>query len=259
MQYAIANLVFIGVTILANAIGMTRWLTGSSIKDVSDEYKTKSTPSPAAFAVWLFIYGFLIWFGVYNVLNENLYGDIPSVIIILITVFNILWVFLFIYRWLEFAHLTLLIQGLLLLVVYYRYRIFYSKDMDWQTAFIIYGWVSLYLAWMVVASCLSEIMIDYKDEDKQDPPKTLSNTYSQYAAVRTTAIKIALIGSLMLIWRNDYFFGFVILWSLIFLYLRNSKMSEDTKDTKTTLMISIGLVLVSAGVSVALFLNNITF
>lgn len=255
--WEIANLVTWSVAIVVNGIAaFTNWINGTTIQKVSDDNPTKLTPERFTFGIWGVIYGFFLLFTIYTLVHLDVLVRQLTIWVILLAVFNIAWVFTFLYEYFYLSFITCLLQIASLVGIYHIYAIKYTNSMTVVTAFVYYAPFSIYLAWVIFATVANaSIVIFRKSTDK--------NEAGQTGAIILAALLYSAIASAMLIFRNDFAFGLVALWALVGLLIKDYTIqdknlgSDETDWIQTTLIISIVILLASAGVSIYLFLNNI--
>jgi benzodiazapine receptor len=117
------NVLAFAVTVIVNALASSLALNGVTTAEVSDIYFTLVTPAGYVFSIWGVIYTLLLIFAVFQALpsqREKPFLQQISVLFILSSVFNVLWLFLWHYDQIVLS--VALMFGLLatLIAVYLR-------------------------------------------------------------------------------------------------------------------------------------------
>ena len=150
------------IAILA-AFGMNIWANinppnGSTIGAISQNIfgSVLITPASYAFAIWGLIYLGLISFGIYQVLpaqKDNLLLEKIGYKLAIASVFQIIWVFCFLYRQYAASFLAMLCI-LLPLIAAYVHLPFKTRVSRWQR-WLVRTPISIYLAWISIATIVN--------------------------------------------------------------------------------------------------------
>lgn len=151
---SIANIASLAITLLINYGANSFRLNGYTAGEVSDSIPSLFTPAGYVFSIWGVIYGWLIAFGIYQVLPKQQDADFHRRIgwlFVLSNLFNGAWIFA--WHYLVFPLSLLLIAGVFgsLLAIYLRLDIGrrqVSKSEKW----LVHVPFSIYLGWLSVAT-----------------------------------------------------------------------------------------------------------
>lgn len=107
------NALFLGLTLIVNALGAFGFINGNSQSDVSDEFFTLITPSGPTFSIWSVIYGLIILslIVMYVKRNNSYYQEAVHKItplFIASCLFNMAWIVLFSFVLVEISTLFIL-------------------------------------------------------------------------------------------------------------------------------------------------------
>jgi hypothetical protein len=213
----LAILAAFGINILANIAPFN----GQTIGEISNTVfrEVLITPANYAFAIWGLIYLGLISLGIYQVLprprqNANLRRI--GYLLILASLAQIFWIFLFQYRLFTLSLLAMLGILLPLIVIYLRLEIGLrrvSKREKW----LIQVPLSIYLAWISVATIVNVATTLYAlgwDGWGINP-----EVWSAIALFAGAAI-----GAIVGIQRADLAFVLVIVWALVAIAVRRANI-----------------------------------
>ncbi|MEC0091537.1 tryptophan-rich sensory protein [Paenibacillus macquariensis] len=148
----IAFLAMIAVNVLAN----TTLIGGRRTSDVSDMYPTLLTPAGYAFTIWSAIYILLSGFIYYQLRRNNESRDSVQCIgiwFIISCIFNMVWLFLWQYLYIELSVIAMLFLLISLMILYTRTRRI-SYPTQGEFWFIKLPFI-LYLGWISVATILN--------------------------------------------------------------------------------------------------------
>ncbi len=125
---AITNIILLALTLVINGLGAFGLINGNSQKEVSDRCLTLITPSPSTFSIWSIIYGLLI----------------------LSSLFNILWIVSFSYLQLEIS--VLFIFGFLLSLSLILEKLL---SINTKRHFLIPLTFGMYTGWLFIATVVN--------------------------------------------------------------------------------------------------------
>jgi hypothetical protein len=213
-----ANLLGIIVAFLTNVLANVMPLNDLTIGEISNTFfqDVLITPASYAFAIWGLIYLGLISLGVYQVLPKNrddLYLQKMGYYLVISSVAQILWVFLFLSRFFVLSTVAMFAILIPLVLLYFKLEISLnpiSKQHKWFINFPI----SVYFGWITVASILNVAL-------------ALSwikwNGFGINNIVWTVIMIIiaAIIGILIRINRQDKVYSGVFIWALIAITIRH--------------------------------------
>lgn len=213
----LAILAAFGINILANIAPFN----GQTIGEISNTVfrEVLITPANYAFAIWGLIYLGLISLGIYQVLprqrqNANLRRI--GYLLILASLAQIFWIFLFQYRLFTLSLLAMLGILLPLIVIYLRLEIGLrrvSKREKW----LIQVPLSIYLAWISVATIVNVATTLY--DLGWDGWGINPEVWSAIALLSGAAI-----GAIVGIQRADPAFVLVIVWALVAIAIRRANI-----------------------------------
>ncbi len=157
----VAILAAFGINVLANVAP----INGLTIGDISNTFfrEVLITPANYAFAIWGVIYLGLIAFGVYQVLpaqRQNTSLRRMGYLLVLACLAQIAWVFFFQYRLFTLSLVAMLAILLPLIGVYLQLGIG-SERVSRQEKWLIHIPLSIYLAWISVATIVNVALTLY--------------------------------------------------------------------------------------------------
>ena len=173
-------------------------------------------PANYAFAIWGLIYLALIGLAIYQALpsqRHNIHVEKIGYLLVVSSVAQIAWIFLFGYQRITLSLIAMLIVWLPLLIIYLRLGIAYravSRQIRW---FIHYP-ISIYLAWISVATIINFAVTLYK----LNWGGWGLNATTWTMIMLAIATMIAIAANLL---RNDTAFVLVILWALVAIAARH--------------------------------------
>ncbi|NEO98639.1 MAG: tryptophan-rich sensory protein [Symploca sp. SIO2E9] len=203
------------INILANVAP----INGLTIGEISNTIfrEVQITPANYAFAIWGLIYLSLISFGFYQALPAQRQKPIlrkTGYPLILSSLAQICWVFLFQYRLFPLSLLAMLVILLPLIGIYLRLRIGLEK-VSQQERWFIHMPVSIYLGWISVATIVNVALVLYylKWSGWGISPQEWTVIVLMCAAV---------IAAIVIIKRADTAYPLVIVWALVAIAVRHS-------------------------------------
>jgi len=252
---SILNLLgFLGTIVvngLANALPINNKTTG----ELSDQYPNLFVPAGLTFSIWGLIYILLAIFIIYQLTIVIRKGTQQSSFIERIgllffgsSVANIGWIFAWHY---EIVPLSLVFMLLLLgclIAIYLRLNI--GKSASPKTdKYLVHLPFSVYLGWITIATIANVIalLVDVN-----------WNTFGlgeQFWAVAVIVVCIAIALSILLT-RKDIFYCLVVDWALLGILIK--RLAVETVPDQSVIVITIvGLVLISAGITVQMMRRRI--
>lgn len=154
-----ANLVAILAAFFINVYANVAPPSGLTIGDISNTYfsEVKIIPANYAFAIWGIIYLGLISLGIYQVLPAQRHNPIVrrfSYLLVLASLAQIAWVFLFQYRLFALSVVAMLAILLPLIGIYLRSRIGLER-VSRVDKWLVHIPLSIYLGWISVATIVN--------------------------------------------------------------------------------------------------------
>ncbi|WNS41750.1 tryptophan-rich sensory protein [Paenibacillus sp. MMS20-IR301] len=159
-------LLYLGV-IAVNTLSVTLPLGGNSTGEISDRFSTYITPAGYAFSIWSLIYILLAGFVIYQFRNAAGGRDSIQRIgiwFILSCLFNMGWLFLWHYLYIELSVAAMALLLLSLIVIYRRTRSI--ADPTTGEKWLVKLPFSIYLGWISVATIVNvSIVLDKNNWD----------------------------------------------------------------------------------------------
>jgi benzodiazapine receptor len=148
------NVLAFAVTVIVNGLASSLALNGKTTAEISDQYFTLVTPAGYVFSIWGVIYALLLAFVVFQALpsqrGKPFLGQI-SVLFILSSVFNVVWLFLWHYDQIVVSVVLMFALLATLIAVYLRLGIGKTVVSVKERVFVHLPF-SVYLGWITVAS-----------------------------------------------------------------------------------------------------------
>lgn len=148
-------LFFIGV-IIVNVLSVTLPLGGHSTGEISDKYQTYITPAGYAFSIWSLIYLLLAGFVIYQFRSYTASRDSVRAIrfwFVLSCIFNMSWLFLWHYLYIELSLAAMVLMLITLIVIYRKSRLITNPTSGEK--WLIKLPFSIYLGWISVATIVN--------------------------------------------------------------------------------------------------------
>jgi benzodiazapine receptor len=148
------NVFAFAVTVIVNGLASSLALNGRTTAEVSDQYFTLVTPAGYVFSIWGVIYALLLAFVVFQALpsqREKPFLRQISVLFILSSVFNVVWLFLWHYDQIALSVVLMFALLATLIAVYLRLGIGKTKVAVRERVFVRLPF-GVYLGWITVAS-----------------------------------------------------------------------------------------------------------
>jgi len=237
-----ANIIAYVSTIVINGLaGSTTLIGGVNTAAISDLYPTLITPAGFTFAIWGVIYFLLGVFVVYQALpgqGEKEYHRQIGWLFVLISIANIVWIFLWQYRLLILSVPVMLVLLIGLILIYIRLGIGKTR-VPLKERLAIHLPFSVYLGWITIASIVNVAvaLVSVNWDGFGISPET-------WAII---IIAIALLLTLTVIaTRKDIAYGLVIVWALF---------GIASKQTNPNIVITAqagSIIILIASVSVAI-------
>lgn len=212
-----AILAAFGINVLANVAP----INGLTIGEISNTFfkEVLITPANYAFAIWGLIYLGLITFGIYQVLpaqRQNSSVRRIGYLLVMASLAQIAWVFLFQYRLFTLSLVAMLLILLPLSGSYLRLRM--SKErVSRQEKWFVYIPLSIYLAWISVATIVNVALTLHNLGWK-------GGEISPQVWTALALIAGAAIAATVSIQQADIAFVLVIVWAYIAIAVRQANL-----------------------------------
>lgn len=243
---AILNLVAYIVTIGINWLANSLPIGGVNTGEVSDYYPNLFAPAGVTFAIWGLIYILLLFFSTYQLIiafkgdrEDKEVVDKIGILFIISCIANITWIF----AWHNIKILLSLVIILIILVsligIYENLNIGKSKCSK-KIKYMVHMPFSIYLGWICIATIanVTTWLVSIK-----------WSGWGISSEIWTIAVIIVgiLLGLIYIFKKDDIFFGLVIDWSLLGIYI---KRTFDAMPIKSIVFATIiGMILISASVA----------
>lgn len=232
--YRWLNLLFFLGVIAVNILSVTLPLGGNTTGEISDKYHTYLTPAGYAFSIWSLIYVLLAGFIVYQLRSYTGSRDsVRSIGIwfVLSCVFNMGWLFLWHYLYIELSVAAMVLLLITLIVIYRKTRSITSPTTGEK--FLVKLPFSIYLGWISVATIVNVSTVLEK------------NDWNGFGLSDTSwAVIMLCVGALLAIAVSfpyrDFIFPLVFSWAFLAIALEH----RDTGNVFLTASIAAGLLLV---------------
>ena len=234
-----ANIAAFVVTLIVNSAAGIGLLNGISTGAVSDKYATLITPAGYVFSIWSVIYILLFVFVVYQALpsqNGKMFHQKISVLFLLSSIFNILWIFLWQYEFITLSVPVIFALLASLIAIYLRLNIGRS-NVPMRERLCVHLPFSVYLGWITIASIadVAAALVSVNWDGFG-----ISNE-----AWAILVVIVALIITLLVTFtRRDIAYDLVIIWALVGIAVKQSAYQNIVYTTEiSAVIIAISLVL----------------
>ncbi|KAI7263768.1 hypothetical protein KC345_g9041 [Hortaea werneckii] len=219
--------------ITVNTLAVTLPLGGNSTGEISDRYHTYITPAGYAFSIWSLIYLLLAGFIIYQFRSDTAGRDSVQRIgiwFVLSCIFNMGWLFLWQYLYIELSLAAMVLMLISLIVIYRRTRSI--PDATTGEKWLIKLPFSTYLGWISVATIVNvSIVLDKNNWDG------FGLSDSLWAVIMLcTGVLLAVIVSFP---YRDSIYPLVFVWA----YIAISIEHKGTDNIVFTGLIAAGLLL----------------
>lgn len=225
-------LLYLGM-IAVNTLAVALPLGGNSTGEISDRYHTYLTPAGYAFSIWSVIYLLLAGFIIYQFRSVTGSRDSVQRIgiwFVLSCIFNMGWLFLWQYLYIELSLAAMVLMLISLIVIYRRTRVI--PDATTGEKWLIKLPFSIYLGWISVATIVNvSIVLDKNNWDGFGLSDTL------WAIIMLcVGVLLAVIVSFP---YRDSIYPLVFVWAYIAIAIEQ----QDTGSIFITGLIAAGLLL----------------
>lgn len=244
LTFAILNIVGYIVTLLINYLANALPLNGKDTRVLSEQYPNLFVPSDGTFAIWGVIYlllGIFIVYGlVYALRNKNLttttFLDKIGYWFFISCLANIAWIFSWHYEIVPLSLVLMLAILGSLIVIYQRQQIGISSVSNTEK-YLTHLPFSIYLGWITVATIanVTALLVSMGIND-------LSLGAATWAVI-VILVAIA-IGLTMIFNRRDIFYGLVVAWALLGIYLKRSAVG-DAQNVATVALVGLIIILIA--------------
>lgn len=236
------NLLFYLGMITVNILSVTLPLAGRSTAEISDMYQTYLTPAGYAFSIWLLIYLLLAGFVIYQFRSATSSRDLIQEIrfwFILSCIFNMAWLFLWHYLYLELSLASMILLLFTLIVIYRITR--RITDPTTGESWLVKLPFSIYLGWISVATIVNVSVV--LEKNNWDGFGLSQPTWAVIVLCLATLLAVAVSFP-----NRDSIYPLVFVWAFIAIALEH----KDAENVFITGLIAAGLLLLY---SVWLFLT----
>lgn len=227
------NLLFFLGVIIVNILAVTLPLGGHSTGEISDKYHTYLTPAGYAFSIWSLIYLLLAGFVIYQFRSYTASRDSVRAIkfwFVLSCIFNMSWLFLWQYLYIEISLVAMVLMLITLIVIYRKTRLIANPTSgeNWLMKLPF----SIYLGWISVATIVNVSVVLAK------------NHWEGWGLSGSTwAVIMLCVGTLLAVVVSypyrDIIYPLVFVWAFITIALEH----KETNFVYITGMITAGLLL----------------
>ncbi|MEK3874979.1 tryptophan-rich sensory protein [Paenibacillus sp. FSL M7-0420] len=225
-------LLFLGV-IVVNTLSVVLPLGGNSTAEISDRYHTYLTPAGYAFSIWSLIYLLLAGFIIYQFRSDTGGRDSVQRIgiwFMLSCLFNMGWLLLWHYLYIELSLVAMVLLLLSLIVIYRKTR--FIADPTTGEKWLVKLPFSLYLGWISVATIVNVSVVLVK------------NDWGGFGlSAPFWAVIMLCVGTLLAVLVSypyrDSIYPLVFVWAYIAIAMEH----KDTNEVYFTGLIAAGLLL----------------
>ena len=238
------NIVAFIVTLVVNGLAGTTILNGRTTAEVSDLYSSPFTPAGYVFGIWGIIYALLTVFVIYQALpkqkNKHFQKQI-SVLFILSSLFNIVWLFLWQYDHIIWSVVVMFALLATLSTIYLRLGIGKSSAVRTEKLCVHLPF-SVYLGWISIATIANiSVALTAASWDRFG---------IEAATWAVIIIGVAVVLSLiMLATRRDVAFNLVVVWALLGILVNQSWKDSVVLASEVAIVIVLVAIVVTVLVS----------
>ena len=234
------NILAFALTVLVNGLaGSTTILGGKLTSEISDANPTLITPAGYVFSIWGVIYILLGIFVIYQALPSQKGKDYQEKIgwlFVLSSLLNIAWLFLWQFEYLSLSVVLMFLLLATLIAIYLRLNIGKSI-VSLREKLAVHVPFSVYLGWITIASIanVATTLVSVNWD---------GFGISQETWALLIVIIALLITLLVLATRKDVAYGFVVIWALLGIAVKQSGNQNIVTTTEiSALVIVIALAL----------------
>jgi translocator protein len=205
-----ANIVAFITTLIVNGLSNTTLIGGKTTAEVSNSYPTLITPAGYVFAIWGIIYILLGVFLVYQALpsqKDKPFQKQVSVLFILTSVFNIVWLFFWQNELLPVSVAVIIAFLASLIAIYLRLNIGKS-NVSLKEKLCVHVPFSVYLGWVTIAT-IANISVTLVSVGWDGFGVSLQ-TWAILVLAVALILDLAVVAT-----RRDIAYSFVFIWALV--------------------------------------------
>jgi benzodiazapine receptor len=229
-----ANVVAFVVTVLVNTLANTSVLNGKTTGQISDMYPTLITPAGYVFSIWGVIYILLFVFVVFQALpsqKEKAFQKEVSVLFVLSSAFNVVWLFLWQYGYITLSVVPMFALLASLAAIYLRLNIGKST-VSLREKLSIHLPFSVYLGWITIAAiadvAAALVAVNWDSFGISDV------AWAVLVIIVALVITLAVIAT-----RKDVAYGLVIIWALAGIAVKQSAIQNIVLTTGISLVVIV--------------------
>jgi len=237
-----ANIASFIATLIVNGLSNTSLIGGKTTAEVSNSHPTLITPAGYVFAIWGIIYALLGVYLVYQALpsqKNKLFQKQISVLFILTSIFNIVWLFFWQNELLPISVAVIFAFLASLIAIYLRLNIGRAK-VSLKEKLCVHVPFSVYLGWVTIAT-IANISVTLAAEGWDGFGLSM-----QTWAIIVLAVAL-LIDLVVIVTRRDIAFSLVFIWALVGIAVNQTSYP----NVVLTAEIAIAVIAVSLAIAVA--------
>ena len=238
-----ANIIAFITTLIVNGLSNTTLIGGKTTAEVSNKYPTLITPAGYVFAIWGIIYILLGVFLMYQALpsqKDKPFQKQVSVLFILTSVFNIVWLFFWQNELLPISVAVIIAFLATLIAIYLRLNIGKS-NVGLKEKLCVHVPFSVYLGWVTIAT-IANISITLVSVGWAGFGLSLQ-TWAILVLAVALILDLAVVAT-----RRDIAYSLVFIWALA-----GISVNQSTNSTIVlTCEIAIAVIVAALAISVAL-------
>ena len=245
----VGNIAAVILTIIVNGLANILPIGGKYTGELSDNIPNLFVPAGLTFAIWGIIYVLIILFAIY--LAKDMFKkekttkpflEKISFFFILVSLANIIWIFLWHYEQILLSLLAMILLFISLLMIYLRLNIGIEK-VSMKEKLFVHVPISVYIGWITVATIanVTAVLVTVN----WDGFGISEQIWTMLVIIVATIITI-----LILVTKKDYAYSAVIVWALIGIYIK--RIADDSiygvqiQIANTALISIIILVIITA-------------
>jgi hypothetical protein len=237
MMLIVGNIVTLVIALVMNFLATALPLNNKTTGELSDLYPNLFVPAGYVFAIWGVIYTFLIIFGIYQALPQNLeksFHQEISFYFIISNLANAIWIFFWHYELVLLALLTMLVLLITLIIIYHRLNIGVN-EVARNEKIAIHIPFSIYLGWITVATIANvTALLVSVNWDRLGVNEVI---WTWVVLVIATVIVLSVV-----ITRKDIAYGLVPVWAFIGILV---KQVENSPDVALVAGLFAGIILIT--------------
>jgi hypothetical protein len=204
------NIAAFAITIVVNSLAGVGLINGISTAAISDIYSTLITPAGYVFSIWGVIYILLGVFVVFQALpiqNGKTFHKQISYLFVLSSVCNIVWIFLWQYKYITLSVIAIFALLITLIMIYLHLGIGKSSVSS-RERLAVHLPFSTYLGWITIAT-IADVAAALVSVNWNGLGLSPTNW-----AILVIVVALAII-SLVIVTRRDIAYSLVAIWALI--------------------------------------------